>query len=94
MLKKSNHVMTAPSPVKVYRKDRFSRSALPSEKSVERLSPADLRPYVDSKDASDAESAMVTRLILMLLLMGITPILLLLLALLFNPDLLHIEITP
>lgn len=94
MLKKSNHVMTAPSPVKVYRKDRFSRSALPSEKSLERLSPADLRPYVDSEDSSNAESAMVTRLILMLLLMGIAPILLLLLALLFNPDLLHIEITP
>ncbi|QGQ22113.1 DUF1705 domain-containing protein [Gimesia benthica] len=94
MLMKSNHETRSRQKIRRH-----------TQGSFERLSASRITPYVETRatrmsrnveetDTYRAESFMVIRLILILVLLGITPLVLFLLSLQLYPDLLHIEITP
>lgn len=94
MLMKSNHETRSRQKIRRH-----------TQGSFERLSASRITPYVETPatrmsrnveetDTYRAESLMVIRLILILVLLGITPLVLFLLSLQLYPDLLHIEITP
>ncbi len=94
MLMKSNHETRSHPKIRRH-----------TQGSFERLSASRMTPYVENPatrmsrsveeiDSYRAESFMVIRLILVLVLLGITPLVLFLLSLQLYPDLLHIDITP
>ena len=94
MLMKSNHETRSRQKIRRHTQDSF-----------ERLSASRMTPYVkthatrmsrnvEETDSYRAESFMVIRLILILVLLGITPLVLFLLSLQLYPDLLQIDITP
>lgn len=94
MLMKSNHETRSRQKIRRH-----------TQGSFERLSASRMTPYVENPatrmsrsveetDSYRAESFMVIRLILILVLLGITPFVLFLLSLQLYPDLLHIDITP
>ncbi|QDT92486.1 hypothetical protein [Gimesia algae] len=94
MLKKSNQETHSIFKNRRFRQGLFDQQNQMPYEPLKGIPNTELQPCVEDRESSQAESSMITRLILIMLLMGITPFLLLLLALLLVPDLLHIEITP
>lgn len=94
MLMKSNHETRSRQKIRRHTQGSFERliaSRMPPyvETPATRMS-----RNVEETDSYRAESFMVIRLILILVLLGITPFVLFLLSLQLYPDLLQIDITP
>lgn len=93
MLITSNHKTLSIQNQKRQQFDRYQRHC-PLLIESKRKSTDVIHQSCDDLDSNRAESRMIIRMTLALILFGVTPLILFLLTLFLAPDLLHIEITP
>lgn len=94
MLMKSSHDICSRQTIRQHTQGLFEQQHASRITPYVETSATKVPRSMEETDSYRKESFMVIRLILILVLLGITPFALFLLSLQLYPDLLHIEITP
>lgn len=94
MLTKLNHDTGLYYEVRRPQQDLFLRQTPSPLEPIKKRTETVLQSGLDEWESHRAESSRIMGLTLLLILSGIMPLILFLLALLLDPDLLHIQITP